>query len=146
MPSSILRTIAIFTRDLLSYDEQLIRIGRQEFEREQFETAYIVIDTLTAHGRAAAAIVNRALPFGAFVRWRAAELPVMAQWKMMGPGEYVCGLEPSTHEMAPTRRELRERGLPHELDPGASTELRLEIGSLPDAEAIAGFEASLPPA
>ena len=74
------------------------------------------------------------------------ELPVLAQWKMMGPGEYVCGLEPSTHEMAPTRRGLRERGLPRELAPGASSELRLEIGSLPDADAIARFEASLPSA
>lgn len=50
---SILKTVAIFVRDLLSYDEQLIRIGRQNFEREDFETAYIVVDTLTAHGRAA---------------------------------------------------------------------------------------------
>jgi galactose mutarotase-like enzyme len=97
-----------------------------------------------ADGLAAAGIVNRSLAFGAFVRWRAAELPVLAQWKMMGPGEYVCGLEPSTHEMAPTRRELRERGLPRDLGPGASAELSLEIGSLPDADAIAVFEASLP--
>jgi hypothetical protein len=60
--------------------------------------------------------------------------------------EHVCGLEPSTHEMAPTRRELRERGLPRDLAPGASAELTLEIGSLPDAEAVAGFEDSLPSA
>ena len=64
---------------------------------------------------------------------------------MMGPGEYVCGLEPSTHEMTPTRRELREKGLPAELAPGASVDLRLEIGTLPDARAIAAFEGSRPP-
>ena len=93
-----------------------------------------------ARGLSAAAVVNRRLEFGAFVRWRAAELPVLAQWKMMGPGEYVCGLEPSTHVMAPTRRELREQGLPRELAPGASVDLRLEIGALPDAGAIADFE------
>ena len=97
-----------------------------------------------ADGFAAAGIVNRSLDFGAFLRWRAAELPVLAQWKMMGPGEYVCGLEPSTHEMAPTRQELRERGLPRKLGPGARVELKLEIGSLPDAGAVAAFEASLP--
>jgi hypothetical protein len=95
-------------------------------------------------GLAAAGLVNRALAFGAFARWRAAELPVVAQWKMMGPGEYVCGLEPATHEMAPTRQELRDKGLPRELAPGASIDLRLEVGSLPDAEAIAAFEDSLP--
>jgi hypothetical protein len=48
-----------------------------------------------ASGRCAAAVVNRRLGFGAFLRWRAAELPVLAQWKMMGAGEYVCGLEPA---------------------------------------------------
>jgi hypothetical protein len=96
-----------------------------------------------AEGRAAAAVVNRALGFGAYVRWGAAELPVLAQWKMMGPGEYVCGLEPSTHVMAPTRQELREKGLLRELEPGASVDLRLEVGALPDPAAVKAFEVSL---
>ena len=96
-----------------------------------------------ADGFAAAAIVNRSLGFGAFVRWRAAELPVLAHWKMTGEGEYVCGLEPSTHAMAPTRREQRESGAMRDLAPGASVSFRLEIGALPDAEAIRGFERTL---
>jgi len=96
-----------------------------------------------ADGLAAAAIVNRSFGFGAFVRWRAAELPVLAHWKMTGEGEYVCGLEPSTHAMAPTRREQRESGAMRELAPGASVSFRLEIGALPDAEAIAAFEKSV---
>lgn len=53
MSSSILKSVALFVRDLLSYSEQLIRIGRQNFERADFETAYIVIDTLTGHNRLA---------------------------------------------------------------------------------------------
>ena len=93
-----------------------------------------------ADGLAAAAIVNRPLGFGAFLRWRAAELPVLAHWKMTGEGEYVCGLEPSTHAMTPTRREQRENGSMRDLAPGASVSFRLEIGALPDAEAIATFE------
>jgi galactose mutarotase-like enzyme len=91
-------------------------------------------------GLAAAAVVNRALGFGAFVRWRAAELPVLAHWKMTGEGEYVCGLEPSTHAMTPTRREQREAGSLRDLAPGESVSFRLEIGALPDAEAVAAFE------
>jgi hypothetical protein len=91
-------------------------------------------------GLVAAAIVNRALGFGAFVRWRAAELPVLAQWKMTGEGEYVCGLEPSTHTMAPTRREQREAGALRDLAPGASVSFHLEIGALPDPDAILAFE------
>ena len=91
-------------------------------------------------GFASAAIVNHALGFGAFVRWRAAELPVLAQWKMTGEGEYVCGLEPSTHAMTPTRREQRENGSLRDLEPGESVSFRLEVGALPDAESIAAFE------
>jgi hypothetical protein len=91
-------------------------------------------------GQAAAAIVNRVMGFGAFVRWRAAELPVLAHWKMTGEGEYVCGLEPSTHAMTPTRREQRETGSMRELAPGESVSFRLEIGALADAEAVREFE------
>jgi len=91
-------------------------------------------------GLASAAIVNRALGFGAFVRWRSAELPVLAHWKMTGEGEYVCGLEPSTHAMTPTRREQRENGSLRDLAPGESVSFHLEIGALPDPDAIAAFE------
>jgi galactose mutarotase-like enzyme len=93
-----------------------------------------------AGGFASAAIVNRALGFGAFARWRAAELPVLAHWKMTGEGEYVCGLEPSTHAMTQARREQRENGSLRDLAPGESVSFRLEIGALPDADAIAAFE------
>jgi Domain of unknown function (DUF4432) len=96
-----------------------------------------------AVGFAGAAVVNRPLGFGAFVRWRAAELPVLAHWNMTGEGEYVCGLEPSTHAMAPTRREQRESSSMRELAPGESVSFLLEIGALPDPAAIAVFEKGL---
>ena len=51
MSSSLLRSVAVFVRDLLSYDEQLIRIGRQNFERTNFETGYIIIDALAPSAR-----------------------------------------------------------------------------------------------
>ena len=44
--SDTLTAVAKVIRDLLPYDEQLIRIGRQNFEQEDFETNYIVIDAL----------------------------------------------------------------------------------------------------
>lgn len=44
--SPILVAVAKLVRDLLDYDEQLIRIGRQNFSREDLETAYIVVDAL----------------------------------------------------------------------------------------------------
>jgi len=44
--NSGLTRLALFTRDLLSYDEQLIRIGRENFIREDFTSGFIVIDAL----------------------------------------------------------------------------------------------------
>lgn len=44
--SPALVAIAKLVRDLLNYDEQLIRIGRHGESREDFETAYIVVDAL----------------------------------------------------------------------------------------------------
>lgn len=35
-----------FTRDLLEHPEQYIKAGRQNFDRQQFEQPYIVIDSL----------------------------------------------------------------------------------------------------
>ena len=106
------------------------------------EEVYFHDPVVDPQGLATAAIVNRGLGFGAFLRWRAAELPVLAHWKMTGEGEYVCGLEPSTHAMTPTRREQRETGSMRDLAPGESVSFHLEIGALPDAEAVRDFEKS----
>ena len=39
-----LKQLAIFVRDLLTYDEQLIRIGRENYTRKDFSQPYIVVD------------------------------------------------------------------------------------------------------
>ena len=46
MPSDTLKKVGSVVRDLLDYDEQLIKFGRQNFEQADFETDYIVIDDL----------------------------------------------------------------------------------------------------
>ena len=43
----VLTNTALFVRDLLSYDEQLIRIGRLNFELDGLEDNYIAIDSLS---------------------------------------------------------------------------------------------------
>jgi len=45
---NVLKTVALFVRDLLFYNENLIRIGRQNFERKEFENNYIVVDSIGA--------------------------------------------------------------------------------------------------
>ena len=44
----------------------------------------------------------------------------------MGAGEYVCGLEPATHAMAPWEA-LAERDLPRVLQPGESVKYDLNL-------------------
>lgn len=68
-------------------------------------------------GFATASLFNPDLDFGIRLTWSAETLPILTQWKMMGAGEYVCGLEPATHAMAPWK-DLAENGLPHQLQPG----------------------------
>jgi len=43
-----LRLTALFIRDLLQYNEQLIRIGRQNYDIVDFSIAYIGVDSLGA--------------------------------------------------------------------------------------------------
>ena len=82
-----------------------------------------------ASGNASAIIRNQALDCGAYIRYRTAELPSLTQWKMMGAGDYTCGLEPGTSSLAP-RKTLRQEGKIKDLAPGESIEFRLEIGAL----------------
>ena len=48
-----LRLTALFVRDLLTYDEQLIRIGRQNYDIDDFAIGYIGVDSLGAARRLA---------------------------------------------------------------------------------------------
>ena len=48
-----LRLTALFIRDLLDYDEQLIRIGRQNYDITDFTIGYIGVDSLGASRRLA---------------------------------------------------------------------------------------------
>lgn len=80
-----------------------------------------------AEGFSQAAIVNPTLKFGGYVRWRAAELPCMGQWKQMTAGEYVCGLEPGNYWETP-RHRLRAEGRLRHLAPGEEVRYYVEVG------------------
>jgi hypothetical protein len=85
-----------------------------------------------ADGYSRAAIVNRDLGLGAYLRYRAAELPYFAQWKLMDAGGYVCGLEPANQWETP-RKKLREEGRLPFLQPGEEVHYRVEIGVIDGA-------------
>ncbi len=89
-------------------------------------------------GYARAALVNVEMAFGAYVRFRVAELPHLIEWKMMGQGTYVVGLEPANCGVG-GRSEDRECGVLRTLEPGETLSLAVEIGVLPDAAAIDAY-------
>lgn len=107
------------------------------FEEENF------LHTMAAdgEGRAHAAMVNPVLygGLGLFVSFDAATLPFLNEWKMMGEGEYVVGMEPC-NAPCENRAVLRERGLLPMLEPGEVREMNLEIGALEGEEEIRAFE------
>jgi len=62
------------------------------------------------------------------VACRKRELPFFTQWKMMGEGEYVMGLEPANCHPDGQQRE-REAGTLREIAPGESIDFLVEIAA-----------------
>jgi len=68
--------------------------------------------------------------FGAYMLYDYRQLPRLTQWKMLGEGAYVVGLEPGNASVT-GRAAAREAGELVELEPGEAREYCLEIGVLP---------------
>ena len=69
---------------------------------------------------------NKTAGIALTLRFRIAELPYLVQWKMMGQGEYVLGLEPC-NVPGKNRKVLKEENnLPY-LAPGEVTKNKIEI-------------------
>lgn len=77
-------------------------------------------------GWAAIRLVNPRLGIWLRVRFQKATLPNLVQWKMMGQGEYVLGLEPANCGVEGRSRD-RERGTLQFLAPGEAREFQVEI-------------------
>ncbi len=86
-----------------------------------------------------AALINRNLDLALYLKVRADTLPYISEWKMMGEGDYVVGVEPCNVQIL-NRGELRSRGTLPFLDPGESRQMVVEIGVLDGAEEIEAFE------
>lgn len=93
-------------------------------------------------GWCSAALVNPEFDggqgIGLGVRYHAAELPYFWQWRMLGEGTYVMGLEPANcHVMG--RGEERRLGRLPMLAPGEVKTHQLEISVLGSTEAVRDF-------
>ncbi len=91
-----------------------------------------------AAGYHTAALVNMSLGLGFYVRSRRAELPFFTQWKMMGTGLYVMGLEPGNC-LVEGRAKERASGRLSFLEPGEEREFALEFGVLDGEAALQDF-------
>jgi len=78
-------------------------------------------------GRAWAMLFNPSLALGAYVRFDRTALPKLVEWKQMGEGDYVVGLEPGTW-LPDGRATARERGELDFIQPGEVKTFMIEIG------------------
>lgn len=72
---------------------------------------------------------------GAYVRFNKNELPWLCEWKQMGEGEYVVGLEPSTG-YPEGRAQARKDGQIIFLQPGEKKDIQIEIGVVDDVDRL----------
>lgn len=91
------------------------------------------------------ALVNENLEgngFGFYVKYKKEQLPQFVEWKMMGEGTYVVGMEPANC-LVEGRDELRKKGTLEFLEPREKKEFELEIGVLNGKKAIDRFKAEV---
>lgn len=92
---------------------------------------------------ARAAIVNRKFEsgkgIGICLTYRTKELDRFIEWKMMGEGTYVVGMEPANC-LVQGRAKERARGTLQFIEPGETREFHVEIGVLSGKAEIEKFE------
>ncbi len=71
-------------------------------------------------------LINPTRRLGLCVRFQKATLPNLVQWKMMGQGTYVSGIEPANCQVG-GRSQERARGTLQFLHPGENREFNVEI-------------------
>ncbi len=83
------------------------------------------------NGYALAAIINRLLidGLGLSIRFHTKNLPYLSEWKMIGEGDYVLGIEPCNTKIE-NRALLKEHGRLPLLESGEKREIIVEIGVL----------------
>ncbi|HDH02780.1 MAG TPA: DUF4432 family protein [Actinobacteria bacterium] len=86
-------------------------------------------------GLATVGFVNPRLHLAAYLRYEKANLPHLTEWRQLGEGEYVLGLEPGTCFVLGFEEENR-LGRVRQLQPGETVHTELEIGFLATLDAI----------
>ncbi len=93
-------------------------------------------------GVATVLMINRDRHLGVRIAYDKSTLNHLTQWKMMGQGEYTCGIEPANCKVMGRAAE-REAGRLQTIEPGELCEFRVSIDVLDGADAIAAAEAAV---
>ncbi|MGQ9781173.1 MAG: aldose 1-epimerase family protein [Nitrososphaeria archaeon] len=113
------------------------KVGAERFNEFQppnkgfREKVYIHDLAADSDGYSYAALINDSLMngLGFYIKLRKRELPRLVQWKMMGEGTYVLGMEPS-NGFVMRRDKERELGTLQFIEPQEEREFHLEAGVL----------------
>ena len=82
-------------------------------------------------------LVNEELGIGVYEKYPAKEFPYFVEWKMMGQGEYVVGIEPGN--ITGHRASMRDEGTLEILEPGEERQFSIELGVLSGKDMINDF-------
>ena len=95
-------------------------------------------------GYAWAALVNPLLlqghPLGLYLKYKKEQLPRFVEWKMMGEGEYVVGMEPSNAGVEGRDRD-RANGTLQFLEPWEERRYEIEVGLIVGQDEYRQFRA-----
>ena len=145
MRPSCCSTIANFGHPLVSPDTRMYHtpatiVPRDEDAKsgletcETFETPardyqeqVLFYDMEAKNDRAFSCLYNEKLGVGAYLYYHKSQLPCFTEWKHMGEGEYVVGMEPGTNPPI-GRTAARERGELTILKPGEQRIFDIEMG------------------
>ena len=120
--------------------DETARPGLSQWNRFQTPTsgyAEQVFIHRPAHGADGRTTIELRNPqIGIGVRWTypTANLPYLMEWKMMGKGTYVVGVEPANCNGLGGRAATRTLGLLPLLEPGESREYPIDLEIIPSAE------------
>lgn len=87
------------------------------------------------NGDAYCCLFNKKIKFGAYIKLNRKECSHFGEWKMMGEGDYVVGLEPCTW-LPLGRAEARKRGELEYIKPGEVKIFTFEIGVVESEQEI----------
>ena len=82
---------------------------------------------------------NNGQGIGIWLKFNKDQLPFLAQWKQMGMGEYVCGIEPCTSKFGP-RKITDKTGNLKFVKPGEKVTFNLELNVLSSVDEIKALE------